>query len=184
MLDFPTAGRWKAWVAKQPPTSVGVWLKIAKKGSGVASVTYAEALDVALCFGWIDGQKRKLDDDFWLQRFVPRGPRSQWSQRNCDRALELVDEGTMHPLGQAEIDRARADGRWDAAYPSQSKAEVPEDLQAALARDPTAAKFFAGLDRVNRYAILYRIHSSKKPETRARNIDKFVTMLHEGRTIH
>jgi uncharacterized protein YdeI (YjbR/CyaY-like superfamily) len=184
VLQFASAAKWRAWVKRQPADSVGVWLKLAKKGVDVPSVTYAEALDVALCFGWIDGQKRALDAEFWLQRFVPRRARSQWSQRNCERALELADEGKMQPAGTAEIERARADGRWDAAYPAQSKAEVPADLQAALDADPAAKAFFAEISGANRFAILYRVHSSKKPETRARNIEKFVTMLHEGRTIH
>jgi uncharacterized protein YdeI (YjbR/CyaY-like superfamily) len=161
-----------------------VWLKIARKASGVASVSYAEALEVALCYGWIDGQKDKHDDDHWLQRFGPRQPRSKWSKVNRGKATALIEAGAMKPAGLREVERAKADGRWDAAYDSPSTATVPDDLQRALDEEPRAREFFATLDSANRYAILYRIQDAKKPETRARRIAKFVAMLSEHEKLH
>jgi uncharacterized protein YdeI (YjbR/CyaY-like superfamily) len=184
VLSFPDAAAWDAWVEAQPPGSPGVWLKLAKKAAGVPSVSKAEAIDVALCRGWIDGQLAPFDDHWWLIRFTPRRPRSKWSEVNRTRALELIAARRMTPAGQAEIDRARADGRWDAAYAPQSRMEVPPDLQAALEAEPRAAAFFATLKGANRYAVLYRIADAKRPETRARRIRDFVAMLAEGRTIH
>jgi len=184
VIRFASRDAWAAWLAERHGDSPGAWLEIAKKGSGTATVSYAEALDVALCFGWIDGQKDKRDDEFWLQRFTPRRPRSRWSQRNRAWALELVEAGEMQAAGLREVEAARADGRWDAAYASQSSSTVPDDLQRALDQDERAKAFFAGLDRGNRYAILYRIHDAKKPETRARRIEQFVAMLREGETLH
>jgi uncharacterized protein YdeI (YjbR/CyaY-like superfamily) len=147
-------------------------------------VSYPEALDVALCHGWIDGQKRPLDERFWLQRFTPRKARSRWSKRNRARAEQLIASGEMAPAGLREVERARADGRWEAAYDSHATATVPPDLQAALDEHPAASEFFAGLDSANRYAILYRIQEARRPETRARRIATFVAMLAEGRRIH
>jgi uncharacterized protein YdeI (YjbR/CyaY-like superfamily) len=147
-------------------------------------VTYADALDVALSYGWIDGQKNKLDDDYWLQRFCPRTPRSRWSKINCAKALDLIETGQMRRAGLREVERAKADGRWDAAYDSQRTAAVPSDLQDALDRNATARRFFATLDSANRYAILYRIHDAKRPETRARRIEQYVAMLSERKKIH
>lgn len=184
VLHFEDGGAFESWIAAQPKGSAGVWLKLAKKGSGVASITYAEALDIALCHGWIDGLKRPLDDTFWLQRFKPRKPRSKWSKINCGKADALIVAGRMQPGGQAEIDQARADGRWDAAYAGQSSAEVPADLQVALDANAAAAAFFTALDKANRYAILFRIHDAKRPETRAARIAKFVGMLSRGERIH
>lgn len=159
-------------------------VKIAKKASGIPSVTYAEALEVALCYGWIDGQRNRFDDQWFLQRFTPRRPRSNWSKVNCAKVERLMEEGRMRPPGLAEVERARADGRWAAAYDAPSTATVPDDLQRALDRNPAAAAFFATLNSQNRYAILYRIQDAKKPETRARRIEKFVAMLDEGTRIH
>jgi uncharacterized protein YdeI (YjbR/CyaY-like superfamily) len=184
VLELADRDAWAAWLGAGHASSPGVWLKIAKKGSDARSVSYAEALDVALCHGWIDGQKRPLDDRFWLQRFTPRTPRSRWSKRNRALAERLIASGEMAPAGLREVERARADGRWEAAYDSHATATVPPDLQAALDADAGAAAFFAGLDSANRYAILYRIQEARRPETRARRIATFVAMLAEGRRIH
>ncbi|MES2327345.1 MAG: YdeI/OmpD-associated family protein [Pseudomonadota bacterium] len=172
------------WLEAQPANSPGLWIKLAKAGSGIASVTKAEAIDAALCHGWIDGQLDKYDDAFWLVRFTPRKARSKWSQVNKARAEELIEAGRMRPRGLAQIEAARADGRWDAAYAPASKAEVPPDFQAALNRSPKAAAFFATLTGANRYAILYRIGTVKKPETRARKIANFIAMLERRETVH
>ena len=181
-LDSPRA--WEAWLTKHHATSSGVWLKIVKKSSEMTGPSYAEALDAALCFGWIDGQKDSFDDDHWLQRFTPRTPRSKWSKINVAKALKLTTERRMRTAGLAQIDKAKADGRWDAAYEPQATASVPDDLQRALDTHPKARTFFESLDGRNRYAILYRIQDAKKPETRARRIDTYVAMLSEGKKIH
>jgi uncharacterized protein YdeI (YjbR/CyaY-like superfamily) len=162
----------------------GLWLKIAKKGSGVESVSYAEALELALCFGWIDSQKRGFDDSFFLQRFTPRRPRGKWSQINRDKAEELIAAGAMRPAGLAEVEAAKADGRWDAAYAGQRAATVPDDLQRELDRNQAAKEFFARLDSANRYAVLYRLGEAKKPETRQKRLRKFIAMLERGEKIH
>ena len=184
VLAFADAAAWEAWLAAQPPGSKGVWLKLAKKGSGIASVSKAQAIDAALCHGWIDGQLQPYDDRAWLVRFTPRKPRSKWSEVNRKRAQELIAEGRMSPAGLAEIEAARSDGRWSQAYAPQRTAEVPADLQSALDAAPAARKLFGELDGANRYAILYRIHDAKKPETRAARIARFVDMLNRGETIH
>ncbi|MBV8950359.1 MAG: YdeI/OmpD-associated family protein [Actinobacteria bacterium] len=183
-MEFPSRDAWASWLLKHHDSSSGVWVKIAKKSSAIESVSYADALDVALCHGWIDGQKDKLDADCWLQRFTPRRPGSRWSQRNCAKALDLIDKGEMRDAGLREVERAKADGRWDAAYAGQSAATVPDDLRRALDRNNAAKKFFESLDSRNRYAILYRVQEAKKPETRARRIEQFVAMLHDGKKIH
>ena len=183
-LLFATVEDWENWLEAQPADSPGLWLKIAKKGCATTSIDYPTALESALCFGWIDGQKRPLDDSFWLQRFTPRKSRSRWSKINRDKATALIESGRMRPSGLSEVERARQDGRWDAAYESQSVAAVPEDLQAALDADPRAAEFFATLDSANRYAVLYRVHEAKRASTRAARIEKFVAMLHAHETIH
>jgi uncharacterized protein YdeI (YjbR/CyaY-like superfamily) len=152
--------------------------------AGVETVTYDQALEVALCYGWIDGQKNTFDDRFWLQRFTPRGPRSKWSRVNRDKASELLRRGKLKPAGLAEVERAQRDGRWEAAYESQSTSTVPEDLRVALDQHPKAKAFFATLDRANRYAILYRLGDAKRPETRARRLAQYVVMLEEGRKLH
>ncbi len=164
--------------------TVGLWLQLAKASSGVSTVTSAEALEVALCHGWIDGQRRALDQRHFLTRFTPRRARSRWSKRNRDAAEALIAAGRMAPAGLREVERARADGRWDAAYDGQRSAAVPDDLAAALAAEPQALAFFEGLDGANRYAILYRVHDAKRPETRTRRIEQFVVMCREGRTVH
>ena len=184
VVPFATAADWEAWLDEHHADTPGVWLKIARKATGIATVTHAEALDVALCFGWIDGQRNAFDEQWFLQKFTPRRARSRWSKINCGKVETLIAEGRMRPAGQREIDRAKADGRWDAAYASSSTIEVPEDFQAALAADEAADAFFATLNSANRYAILYRIHDAKRPETRARRIAQFVDMLAEGRTLH
>jgi uncharacterized protein YdeI (YjbR/CyaY-like superfamily) len=177
VLPFATQAEWAAWLAVEHERSPGVWLKLAKAGSGRATVSYAEALDVALCFGWIDGLKRAHDDDWWLQRFTPRGPRSRWSKINREKAEALAAAGRMEPAGVRAVEAAKADGRWEAAYDSQRTAEVPDDLAAALASNPAAQAFFATLNSSNRYAILYRVHDAKRADTRARRIEQFVAML-------
>jgi uncharacterized protein YdeI (YjbR/CyaY-like superfamily) len=184
ILPFASPKEWEKWLDKHHRTSKGLWLKLAKKDTGIDSVTYAEALDVALCYGWIDGQKGALDDTFWLQKFTPRTARSKWSKVNRDKATALIKEDRMKPAGLAAVEQARSDGRWEAAYDAQSKASVPEDLQREFDKNPAAAAFFATLDSANRYAVLYRIQEAKKPETRARRIEKFVTMLEQGEKVH
>jgi uncharacterized protein YdeI (YjbR/CyaY-like superfamily) len=181
VIAFATQPAWEAWLAAEHERSKGLWLKIAKKDSGVESVTYAEALEGALCYGWIDGQKGSLDERFWLQRFTPRGRKSKWSRINRDKATDLLERGRLRPAGRLQVEQARADGRWEAAYEAQSRVTVPDDLQSELDRNPTAQAFFATLSRVNRYAILYRLQDAKKPETRARRLAQFMTMLNEQR---
>lgn len=182
--EFACAADFEKWLVAQPESSAGVWIRIARKETGIDSVDYPQALDVALCYGWIDGQKHGAGETHWLQRFTPRGPRSKWSQVNREHAEALIKQHRMRPAGQAEIDRAKADGRWDAAYASQKNATVPDDLQQALDADPDAREFFATLDSKNRFAVLYRIGDAKKPETRAARIQKYVAMLHEKQKIH
>ncbi|MFV8755964.1 YdeI/OmpD-associated family protein [Nannocystaceae bacterium ST9] len=184
MESFADAQTWRAWLARNHATQAGVWVKMAKKGTGIASIDYAGALEHALCYGWIDGQSKGIDESWWMQKFTPRGKRSIWSKINREKVLALIESGAMQPAGLAEIERAQQDGRWDQAYDSPKNATVPEDLAAALAGKPKAAKFFTTLDATNRYAILHRIQTAKKPETRAKRIAEFVTMLAEGRKIH
>ncbi len=179
---FASQETWARWLDRNHGNEEGVWLKFAKKASGKRTVTYPEALDVALCYGWIDGQTRRWDDDYHLQKFTPRRARSKWSKINRDKVGALIEQGRMQPAGLAEIERAKADGRWDAAYDSPSTIEVPPDLKRALAESPPAKALFAELDSRNRYAILYRIHDAKRPETRARRIETYVGMLARGET--
>jgi uncharacterized protein YdeI (YjbR/CyaY-like superfamily) len=181
---FASQAKWQAWLAANHATAPGVWLEIAKKGSGIASVSYAEAIETALCYGWIDGQKAGLDDDRWRQRFTPRTRRSRWSKVNLEKVTALIERGEMQPAGLREVDAAKADGRWDTAYAGQASMTVPEDLRVALARNARARAFFETLDGSNRYAVLYRIHDAKRPETRRRRIEKFVAMLAAHRTLH
>jgi uncharacterized protein YdeI (YjbR/CyaY-like superfamily) len=182
--SFASAAAWSAWLEAEHASAHGCWLKISKKTADQSSVSYAEALDVALCFGWIDGQKRALDEHHWLQRFTPRKPSSRWSEINTTKAEALISAGRMRPAGQREVDAARADGRWDAAYQGQRASTVPDDLRHALDANPAAAAFFATISSVNRYAIIYRIGSVKRAETRARKIAQYVQMLAEHKTIH
>lgn len=184
VLPFKTSDAFARWVVKQPPDSAGVWLKIAKKDSGISTVTYQEALDVALCHGWIDGQKAGFDAEYFLQRFSARAKRSRWSKINQDRVKALIAAGRMKPAGQTQIDAAKADGRWEAAYAGSRTIEVPHDLATALKADNAAGAFFKALDSTNRYAILFRIHDAKKPETRAARIAKFVAMCAAGERVH
>ena len=184
VLSFASRDEWEAWLAEEHETSPGVWLEIAKKGSGIASVSYPEALEVALCYGWIDGQKGTLDDARWLQRFTPRTRRSKWSKINRAKAEELIAAGRMKPAGLRAVEAAKADERWDAAYDSPGTATVPEDLRRALDENDRAREFFRTLDRTNRYAILYRIQDAKKPETRARRIESYVAMLERGEKLY
>ncbi len=181
-LSFATVADFEAWVAEHRDDPVGMWLLITKKGSGIESVSYDEALKVALCYGWIDGQKGKGDDKTWKQRFCPRRPRSVWSKRNVRFVAELTEAGLMQPEGIAEVERAKADGRWAKAYDGSATAVVPDDLRSALDDAPAAAVAFSGLNSTNRYAILYRVQEAKREETRARRIAQFVEMLAEGRT--
>jgi len=184
ILSFADADALDRWFEGQPEDSPGLWIKFAKVGSGLNSITKAEAIDAALCHGWIDGQLDKYDDKYWLVRFTPRKARSKWSKVNRRRATELLEAGRVRPGGLAHIEAAKADGRWKAAYEPASTAAVPADLQAALDESPAAATFFATLTGANRYAILYRIGAVKKAETRARKIAGFVAMLERHETIH
>jgi uncharacterized protein YdeI (YjbR/CyaY-like superfamily) len=184
ILAFADVAAWEAWLAAQPRTSAGVWLKLAKAGAGAPSVSKAEAIDGALCHGWIDGQLYPYDEHWWLTRFTPRKAQSKWSEKNRVRAGELIAAGRVAPAGHAEIDSAKADGRWDAAYAPQSTAAVPDDLAAALKAEPGARDFFDSLDSANRYAILYRVHEAKKPETRAARIAKFTLMCARHERVH
>ena len=183
-IFLASAREWEEWLEANHATSPGVWLKIAKKDTGIESVRYPEVLESALCFGWIDGQREALDERYFLQRFTPRQPRSKWSKINREKAERLVPAGRMRPAGLAEVERAKADGRWEMAYESQSRIAVPDDLERELATRPQAKEFFFQLSSQNRYAILYRLEDAKKPETRARRLAKFVAMLEAGETIH
>jgi uncharacterized protein YdeI (YjbR/CyaY-like superfamily) len=184
IMPFASREAWEAWLEEEHATSDGLWLKIAKKGSGIETVTFAEALDAALCYGWIDSQRGGFDERYFLQRFTPRKPRSKWSQVNREKVAKLMEAGRMRPAGLREVEWAKADGRWDAAYESQSVATVPEDLRLELEKNEGARKFFETLDRANRYAILHRIQDAKKPETRARRIAQYVEMLAEGKKLY
>ena len=183
-LTCVSPAAWLAWLAKHHASSTGVWLRIAKKDGGHRSVSYAEAIEGALMWGWIDGQKDKLDDTHWLQRFSPRAARSPWSKINRDKATALLAAGKLEAPGVAEVERAQRDGRWERAYDSPSASTVPADLAAALAANGQAAKRFATLDSANRYAILYRVQAPKLAETRARKIAEYVAMLARGETLH
>ncbi|HEX6526605.1 MAG TPA: YdeI/OmpD-associated family protein [Streptosporangiaceae bacterium] len=184
VVSFGSAREWEDWLEANHSSSPGVWLKIAKKGGEKPTVSYLEALEVALCFGWIDGQKGALDDTHWLQRFTPRRARSKWSRINRDKAEALIADKRMRSAGLREVELAKADGRWDAAYEGQRTSTVPPDLAAALDENDEARAFFATLSSANRYAILYRVSDAKRPDTRARRIANFVTMLAEHKTIH
>ena len=182
--SFKTEDAFAQWLESNHTKSRGIWLRIAKKDSGLSSVTYAQALDVALCYGWIDGQKRPYDETTWLQRFTPRSPRSVWSKINTGKVQTLIESGRMRPAGLAAVESAKADGRWESAYQPSKNAEIPADLQAALDANPKARAFFETLRGANRYAVIYRVSTAKKPETRARRIADFVEMLARGETLH
>jgi len=184
VLPFERAAAFEAWLEGEHARAAGVWVRIAKKDSGIATVTHAEALDVALCFGWIDGQRRGHDDIWFLQRFTPRKARSRWSKINTQHVARLAAAGRMRPAGLAQVAAARADGRWDDAYDGQRSATVPPDLQAALDANPSATAFFATLRGANRYSVIYRVQDARRPATRARRIERFVSMLARGETLH
>ena len=177
IMLFEDQAAWAAWLEQNHADAPGLWLQHAKKAADLTSVGYADALDVALCYGWIDGQKKSYDDSSWLQKWTPRGRKSIWSKINREKALKLIERGDMQPAGLAEVERAKQDGRWEAAYDSHSTATVPGDLQAALDSNADASAFFATLNSTNRYAILFRIQTAKKPETRAKRIQDFIAML-------
>jgi uncharacterized protein YdeI (YjbR/CyaY-like superfamily) len=183
-MSFASVEEWERWLEREGARSPGVWIRIAKKGSGVATVAYPEVLDVALAFGWIDGRRERLDERRFLQRFTPRRARSRWSRINRETAERLIAGGRMRPAGLAEVERARADGRWDDAYDGQRRSVVPDDLRRELDSRPVAAAFFEGLSSQNRYAILYRLGEARTPETRARRLARFVEMLEAGETLH
>jgi uncharacterized protein YdeI (YjbR/CyaY-like superfamily) len=184
ILAFASQAEWEAWLDAEHQASEGVWIKFAKKGSGVETVVYAEALDVALCYGWIDSQVKSLDERFYLQKFTPRRARSKWSRINREKIEELTKQGRMKPAGLEQVELAKADGRWDAAYASPASADVPDDLQKALDASPKAAEFWAGLNKSNRYAIIFQLEDAKKPETRVRRLAKFVAMLERGEKLY
>ncbi|MDQ1584381.1 MAG: hypothetical protein QOF36_2435 [Microbacteriaceae bacterium] len=184
IMHFADAADWAAWLEEHHADSPGVRVAIAKKGSAKPGPSYAEALDAALCYGWIDGQARRLDDDYYLQLFTPRRSRSVWSQINREHIARLTEAGAMRPAGMREVERAKSDGRWDAAYAPQRTIEVPDDLAAALAASPAATEVFASLSSQNRYAILFRIGNAKRQETRDRRVADFVAMLERGETIY
>lgn len=181
---FKSARAFEAWLNKHHANSDGLWLQIAKKGAEEPSVTYAEAVDLALCFGWIDGQKKSLDEQHFLQRFTPRRPKSVWSKINIGKIATLIEAGRMQPAGKAQVDAAKADGRWARAYDGARTSTVPDDLQAALDATPAAKKFFATINATNRYAVLWRVQTTVKPETRAKRIAQLVEMLARGEVIH
>jgi uncharacterized protein YdeI (YjbR/CyaY-like superfamily) len=183
VLLFASQGEWETWLESNHGETVGVWLKISKKGAPTTSVTYAEALEVALCFGWIDGQKKSHDEHHFLQKFTPRRKRSMWSKRNVELVDGLVRAGRMRPSGQAEVDAARADGRWEQAYASSSTIEVPDDFRKALSKSPAAESFFATLSKSQRYSFLWRIQTAKRAETRERRIREYVDLLAEKKTL-
>lgn len=184
VLAFARAGQFESWLEANGASASGLWVKLAKKGSRTPTLDYLAAVETALCFGWIDSKKRSYDAEFSLQRFSPRRPHGRWSRINRDRATALIEAGRMRPAGQREVDLAKADGRWEAAYAGAREITVPADLRAALEADPRAAAFFGTLSGANRYAVLYRVHEAKRAETRARRIEKLVAMLHAHETIH
>lgn len=184
ILAFATLAEWEAWLDAEHAGSDGVWIKFAKKGSGVPTVTYAEAVESALCYGWIDSLVNALDERFYLQKFTPRRARSKWSQVNRKKVEELTKKGRMKPAGLEQVELAKADGRWEAAYAPPASVEVPEDLKKALDARPKAAEFFATLNKSNRYAIVYQVEDAKKPETRVRRIEQFVAMMERGEKVY
>jgi uncharacterized protein YdeI (YjbR/CyaY-like superfamily) len=183
-MRFESQADWAEWLAVHCATSSGVWLRLAKRGADQRSVSYTEALEVALCYGWIDGQKKGESEDHWLQRFTPRSAKSIWSKINRQKALKLIQEGRMETAGLEEVERAKSDGRWEAAYDSSSTAAVPPDLQAALDANKRAKSFFATLDAGNRYAVLFRLQTAKKAETRTKRLQQFVEMLSRHEKLH
>jgi uncharacterized protein YdeI (YjbR/CyaY-like superfamily) len=184
VLFFSSGEDWRKWLHAHHESSKGVWIKFAKKNSGIASLSYPHAVEGALCYGWIDGQTARFDDSYWLQRFTPRSPKSIWSKINRERVNTLIEKGEMQPAGLEAVRQAKENGEWDAAYDSPSQAIVPEDLEAALRRSKKAKTFFESLSKSSRFAILFRIQTAKKPETRAKRIQQFVDMLQRGEKLH
>lgn len=184
VLAFASQSKWADWLAKNHDKSDGLWMKVAKKDSGIPSVTIVEALDMALCYGWIDGQRGSFDDKYYLQKYTPRRPKSTWSKINVEKVKRLIASGQMQPAGLKAIEAAKADGRWEKAYDGQRTMTVPEDFQVALNKNKKAKAFFETLNSVNRYAILFRIHNVKKEETRTRKIKQFVEMLEKNEKIY
>jgi uncharacterized protein YdeI (YjbR/CyaY-like superfamily) len=184
ILQFPDQAAWSEWLEGNHASSDGVRLKFAKKGAPITTVTFSQALEAALCYGWIDGTINRFDDHFYTHRFTPRRKGSKWSQINCRNAERLIAAGRMRSAGLAQVEAAKADGRWDAAYEPPSTATVPEDLQTALNANPKAKAFFETLTGANRYAVIYRVNDAKRPETRAKRIAQFVAMLAAGQTLH
>ncbi|MCJ9430166.1 YdeI/OmpD-associated family protein [Kordiimonas marina] len=181
---FKTAAAWRQWLTKHHAASAGIWVRIFKKHTNTETVSYAEALDEALCFGWIDGQKAKYDDESWLQKFTPRRPKSVWSKRNREHVERLVKEHRMTPAGLAEVEAAKKDGRWDSAYDAASTMEVPEDFITELKEDETAYAFFKTLNKANTYSIAWRLQTAKKPETRQRRKTQLLELLKAGKKLH
>jgi uncharacterized protein YdeI (YjbR/CyaY-like superfamily) len=184
VLTFESAAAWEQWLAEHHGSEDGVWIKIAKKGTGIASVTQAEGVEGALLYGWIDGQARRIDDTWFVQKFTPRRRRSIWSRVNRDKVLALIEAGRMQPAGLAEIERAKADGRWDAAYEPPSANRIPAELQRELDASPAAREFFESLSSQNRYAMIHRVQTAKKPETRERRARRFAAMLEAGEKLY
>lgn len=184
ILEFESQAAWEKWLEENHRQPDSVWLKFAKKNSGVTTVGFIEAIETAICYGWIDSVRNGFNDKFFIQKFSPRRPGSVWSKINVERVEALIKQGRMKPAGLAEVEAAKADGRWEAAYEGQSRAEAPADFLEALAMNKKAAEFYETISKANKYAIIYRLHNSKKPETRAANIQKFIAMLAEGKTLH
>lgn len=184
IILFENQKKWETWLKKNHAESAGIWMRIAKKGAEISSVTYPDALDVALCYGWIDGQKKSYDDASFLQKFTPRRKKSIWSKINREKVEALIKSGRMQPPGLAAVESAKSDGRWEAAYDSHRSMTVPDDFEAALAKNKKASAFFATLNSANRYAILFRIQTAKKEETRQRRIAQFVEMLERNEKLH
>ena len=184
ILSFLSPAEWRRWLAINHDTAKGLWLRFFKKGSGVKSIIYAEALDEALCYGWIDGQLNKYDEDSYLQKFTPRGPKSVWSKRNTEYVKRLVEEGRMKPAGLKQVEMAKADGRWEKAYDSPGKMTMPEDFLIALSKNKKAKAFFDTLNKANTYAIAWRLQTAKKPETREKRMIQILEMLSKEQKFH
>ncbi|HSA84411.1 MAG TPA: YdeI/OmpD-associated family protein [Patescibacteria group bacterium] len=184
ILPFASQQAWEEWLSKNHTATQGLWLKIAKKASGIATVTYDEALEVALCYGWIDGQSKSIDENFYIQKFVHRGSRSMWSKRNCDIVTRLIKEKKMKQAGLAEIDAAKKDGRWERAYDSPKNMQIPDDFLQELGKNKKAEAFFKSLNKTNLYSIGWRLQTAKKPETRVRRMEAIIAMLAKGEKFH
>lgn len=184
LIFFTTPQKWEDWLAKNHQTADGIWIKFAKKGTGIASLDYAGALDIALCYGWIDGLARGIDATYYQQKFTPRRSKSLWSKRNIDKVNKLIADGRMKPAGLAAIEEAKRNGRWDTAYEGQKNMEVPPELAAALDANPDAKAFFETLNKTNRYAFCFRVQTAMRPETKQARVEKFIAMLKKGETFH